>query len=105
MAHGNLMDTGNVCHMSFLSGIRAPFLEKARLTYGPPTMASLLPSFIEDVVNRDARAITNAAELWRARAHQLEDAIEKVMSDIGCFHENEEEARRESKMTSQKPKL
>ena len=24
MAHGNLMDTGNVCHMSFLSGIRAP---------------------------------------------------------------------------------
>ena len=33
-------------------------------------------------------------ELWRARAHQLEDAIEKVMSDIGCFHENEEEARK-----------
>ena len=80
------------CHSSLV--FVHPFLEKPRLTYGPPTMASLLPSFIEDVVNRDARAITNAAELWRARAHQLEDAIEKVMSDIGCFHENEEEARK-----------
>ena len=67
---------------------------KARLPYGPPTMVSLQLSSIEDAVKRDARAIANAAELWRTRAHQLEDAIEKVMSDISCFHENEAEARK-----------